>query len=53
MHFSLVLYEAQQAFFYGLPENLALASVISTPARVAGLDHRVGYVKRGLSTCRM
>ncbi|EGO25467.1 hypothetical protein SERLADRAFT_437208 [Serpula lacrymans var. lacrymans S7.9] len=42
-----LLYEAQQAHFYGMPTNLALASVISTPARLLGLDHRVGYAKEG------
>lgn len=33
---------------YGLPENLALASVTSTPAAVMGMDHRIGYVKKGV-----
>ncbi|KAH7927128.1 carbohydrate esterase family 9 protein [Leucogyrophana mollusca] len=42
-----LLYEAQQAFYYGLPDNLALASVISTPARILGLDHRIGHIKEG------
>ncbi|KAI0311415.1 composite domain of metallo-dependent hydrolase [Amylostereum chailletii] len=42
-----LLYEAQQAHYYGLPENLALAAVTSFPAQVVGLDHRVGYVKEG------
>ncbi|RPD56488.1 composite domain of metallo-dependent hydrolase [Lentinus tigrinus ALCF2SS1-7] len=42
-----LLYEAQQAFYYGLPPNLALASVTSTPAQVLGLDHRIGHVKEG------
>ncbi|KDQ57532.1 hypothetical protein JAAARDRAFT_35246 [Jaapia argillacea MUCL 33604] len=42
-----LLYEAQQAFYYGLPENLALASVTSTPAGVMGMDHRIGYLKGG------
>ncbi|TCD63037.1 hypothetical protein EIP91_006073 [Steccherinum ochraceum] len=42
-----LLYEAQQAYLYGLPENLALAAVTSTPATIMGLDHRVGYVKEG------
>ncbi|KAH7913892.1 carbohydrate esterase family 9 protein [Hygrophoropsis aurantiaca] len=40
-----VLYEAQQAFYYGLPENLALSSVISTPAHILGLDHRIGFIR--------
>ncbi|KAL0573283.1 hypothetical protein V5O48_008666 [Marasmius crinis-equi] len=42
-----LLHEAQQAHYYGLPANLALASVTTTPARAAGLDHRVGKVKKG------
>ncbi|TFK54413.1 composite domain of metallo-dependent hydrolase [Heliocybe sulcata] len=42
-----LLYEAQQAFYYGLPENLAIASVTSTPAGIMGLDHRIGYIKGG------
>ncbi|EGN99656.1 hypothetical protein SERLA73DRAFT_159873 [Serpula lacrymans var. lacrymans S7.3] len=40
-----LLHEAQQAHYYGLPENVALASVISTAAEVLGLDHRLGYIK--------
>ncbi|KAF9029564.1 composite domain of metallo-dependent hydrolase [Hymenopellis radicata] len=42
-----LLHEAQQAHYYGLPDNLALASVTSTPATVAGLDHRVGFIRTG------
>ncbi|KAJ7273060.1 hypothetical protein C8J57DRAFT_1316535 [Mycena rebaudengoi] len=42
-----VMHEAQQAHFYGLGTNLALASVTSTPAQVLGLDHRIGFVKPG------
>ena len=42
-----LLFEAQQAHYYGLPLNLALASVTTTPAHVLGLDHRVGYVREG------
>ncbi|KAF8633299.1 hypothetical protein AX17_004474 [Amanita inopinata Kibby_2008] len=42
-----LLHEAQQAFYYGLPGNTALASVTSTPATVLGLDHRIGFVKAG------
>ncbi|KAG6845918.1 hypothetical protein H0H87_000724 [Tephrocybe sp. NHM501043] len=40
-----LVYEAQQAHYYGLSDNLALASVTSTPAAVIGLDHRIGYIK--------
>ncbi|OSD06097.1 carbohydrate esterase family 9 protein [Trametes coccinea BRFM310] len=42
-----LLYEAQQAYYYGLPHNLALAAVTSTPARIMGQDHRIGYVSEG------
>ncbi|EMD37373.1 hypothetical protein CERSUDRAFT_114046 [Gelatoporia subvermispora B] len=42
-----LLYEAQQAYVYGLPENLAIAAVTSTPATIMGMDHRIGYVKEG------
>ncbi|KAL1952082.1 hypothetical protein VTO73DRAFT_1231 [Trametes versicolor] len=42
-----LLYEAQQAHYYGLPANLAFAAVTSTPARVMGQDHRIGYVSEG------
>lgn len=39
--------EAQQAHYYGLSDNLALAAVTTTPAAVLGLDHRIGLVKSG------
>ncbi|KAI0746218.1 composite domain of metallo-dependent hydrolase [Daedaleopsis nitida] len=42
-----LVYEAQQAHFYGLAHNLALSAVTSTPAKVMGQDHRIGYVKEG------
>ncbi|KAI0643981.1 carbohydrate esterase family 9 protein [Trametes meyenii] len=42
-----LIYEAQQAHFYGLAHNLALASVTTTPAKVLGQDHRIGFVKEG------
>ena len=42
-----LMYEAQQAFYYGLPHHLALASVTSNPARVLGMDHRIGHVREG------
>ncbi|EAU91444.1 amidohydrolase [Coprinopsis cinerea okayama7 len=42
-----LLYEAQQAYYYGLPWNLALASVTTNPAEVMGLSHRIGYVREG------
>ncbi|KAL5535125.1 hypothetical protein ACEPAF_3219 [Sanghuangporus sanghuang] len=40
-----LIYEAQQAHYYGLSDNLALASVTSTPARIMGMDHRIGYIR--------
>lgn len=42
-----LLFEAQQAHYYGLPANLALASVTTTPATAAGLSHRIGYLQAG------
>jgi hypothetical protein len=42
-----LIFEAQQAHYYGLPEEAALSAVTSTPAGVAGLDHRLGYLKKG------
>ncbi|KAJ7255303.1 carbohydrate esterase family 9 protein [Mycena rebaudengoi] len=49
-----LLFEAQQAHYFGLSANLALASVTSTPARVMGQDHRIGRLIEGFdadSTC--
>lgn len=46
-----LLHEAQQAHYYGLPSSVSLASVISNPAEVLGLDHRIGYLKEGQSFC--
>lgn len=42
-----LIYEAQQAHHFSLPANLALASVTSTPAAIAGLSHRIGILKEG------
>ncbi|KIJ40954.1 hypothetical protein M422DRAFT_256128 [Sphaerobolus stellatus SS14] len=42
-----LLWEAQQAYCYCLPVNLALTSVTSTPATVMGLGHRLGHLKPG------
>jgi imidazolonepropionase-like amidohydrolase len=47
MHSRYLLFEAQQAFYYGMPWGLALKSVTSTPAELLGVDHRVGYLKDG------
>ncbi|KAL0056647.1 hypothetical protein AAF712_016747 [Marasmius tenuissimus] len=40
-------HEAQQAHYFGLPASVALASITTTPAKAAGLDHRLGKVKTG------
>ncbi|KAG6821570.1 hypothetical protein H0H93_000079 [Arthromyces matolae] len=42
-----LLYEAQQAHYFGLPANLSLASVTATPATAAGLSHRIGFLREG------
>ncbi|KAL1938740.1 hypothetical protein VTO73DRAFT_11343 [Trametes versicolor] len=42
-----LVYEAQQAHFFGLPHNLALASVTTTPATIIGQEHRIGFLKKG------
>ncbi|KAH8116643.1 composite domain of metallo-dependent hydrolase [Phellopilus nigrolimitatus] len=42
-----LLYEAQQAHYYGLPDNIALASVTTTPAQVMGMEHRIGLINEG------
>lgn len=44
-----LLYEAQQAYFYGLPANLALLSITTIPSVVLGLDHRLGLIRPGIS----
>ncbi|KAE9383311.1 hypothetical protein BT96DRAFT_982620, partial [Gymnopus androsaceus JB14] len=43
----MLLHEAQQAHYFGLADNLALASVISTPATIMGQEHRIGYIRKG------
>jgi imidazolonepropionase-like amidohydrolase len=40
-----LLYEAQQANFYGLRN--ALAAVTTTPAEVLGMSHRIGHLNEG------
>ncbi|KAG7441138.1 carbohydrate esterase family 9 protein [Guyanagaster necrorhizus] len=47
MNSRYLLHEAQLAHYYGLPDNIALASVTSTPAKIMGEDHRIGYIKPG------
>jgi len=43
-----LLYEAHQAHHYGLPLELALASVTTAPAAAAGLSHRLGAIRPGM-----
>ncbi|KAJ1573311.1 hypothetical protein NDA11_005014 [Ustilago hordei] len=42
-----ILNQAAQAHHFGLGETDALRSVISAPAERLGLDHRLGYIKKG------
>ncbi|KAJ3886962.1 composite domain of metallo-dependent hydrolase [Lentinula edodes] len=42
-----LLHEAQQAHYFGLASNLALASVTSTPAQTMGQGHRIGFIRKG------
>jgi imidazolonepropionase-like amidohydrolase len=44
-----LIHEAAQAHYWGLDENIALASVTTTAAKVLGLDHRIGYIKPGVT----
>uniref|UniRef100_A0A8H8CQ82 Amidohydrolase-related domain-containing protein n=1 Tax=Psilocybe cubensis TaxID=181762 RepID=A0A8H8CQ82_PSICU len=48
MNSRYLMYEAQQAYFYGLPQNLALLSVTSNAAEVLGMGHRIGYLDKDL-----
>ncbi|EPT00762.1 hypothetical protein FOMPIDRAFT_1121854 [Fomitopsis schrenkii] len=42
-----LIYEAQQAHYWGLPTHLALMSVTVVPARAAGMSHRIGILQEG------
>ncbi|KAA1466778.1 hypothetical protein DENSPDRAFT_766715 [Dentipellis sp. KUC8613] len=42
-----LLYQAQQAYYYGLPAGLALGSLTTVPAQAAGLAHRIGLLREG------
>ncbi|KAF8630433.1 hypothetical protein AX17_005410 [Amanita inopinata Kibby_2008] len=44
-----LLFEAQQAHYHGLSASIALSSVTSVPARVAGLGHRIGLIARDIA----
>lgn len=47
MWIALLTIRAAQAHAFGLEWNRALASVTTQPATVAGLDHRLGFVRHG------
>jgi len=40
-----IMWEAAKAHHYGLPAEAAIASITSAPARAAGLDHRLGFLR--------
>ncbi|KAI6135870.1 hypothetical protein EDD17DRAFT_1502575 [Pisolithus thermaeus] len=40
-----LLHDAQQAYYYGLAVNAAMASVTTTAANLLGLDYRLDYIK--------
>lgn len=42
-----LMFEAQQAHYYGLPPHLALLSVTAVPANAAGMSHRIGILYEG------
>jgi len=42
-----LMFEAQQAHYWGLPPHLALLSVTAIPAAAAGMSHRVGVLQEG------
>ncbi|KAH9921901.1 uncharacterized protein B0H18DRAFT_1086033 [Fomitopsis serialis] len=42
-----LLFEAQQAHYFGLPPHLALSSVTAVPATAAGMSHRIGVLQEG------
>ncbi|QPG77410.1 hypothetical protein FOA43_004824 [Brettanomyces nanus] len=42
-----LLFFAQIAYNFGLPQEKAIASVTSIPAKSIGLSHRIGYLRKG------
>ncbi|OIW26900.1 carbohydrate esterase family 9 protein [Coniochaeta ligniaria NRRL 30616] len=46
-HGQWLVYEAQIARHFGLGEGFALRSVMAEPARLLGLDNRIGFVRPG------
>ena len=47
MNSRYLIYEAQQAHYFGLSPQLALTSVTSVPAIATGLEHRIGFLAEG------
>lgn len=43
----IILFEAAIATAYGLPRTAALESLTTAPARMLGIDHRVGSLQKG------
>ncbi|OTA99804.1 hypothetical protein M426DRAFT_268823 [Hypoxylon sp. CI-4A] len=46
-HGQWLAFEAQVAHHYGLDTENAISSIIATPARLLGLDNRIGFVRPG------
>ncbi|KAI0172629.1 composite domain of metallo-dependent hydrolase [Hypoxylon sp. FL1284] len=46
-HGQWLMYEAQIAHHFGLDAETAVSSVMAVPARLLGLDNRLGYVQPG------
>ncbi|KAI1779135.1 composite domain of metallo-dependent hydrolase [Hypoxylon cercidicola] len=46
-HGQWLIYEAQIAHHFGLDAESAISSIISVPARLIGLDNRIGFVRPG------
>ncbi|KAI1386729.1 composite domain of metallo-dependent hydrolase [Hypoxylon trugodes] len=46
-HGQWLIYEAQIAHHFGLDAEKSISSIISVPARVLGLDNKVGFVRPG------
>lgn len=42
-----LVYEASQAHYYGLNFSHSLGAVTTHPAKAMGLDHRLGYIRKG------
>lgn len=42
-----LIFEAAKAVHYGLNPSLAIKAVTSSPAKLMGQDHRIGYIRKG------